>query len=201
VTLHTYQPPPAATSPQEARQLIGFVGETTRRIAEIETDLALDIAALNRAAEAEITPLKTALDNAQGKVEAWARRHPDQARLIGVGDRAVDALDAQTAALLMATGRPVTPRQAMILKALKAGAVLRRADKGKGRTFWLRWPRHVPADQQVIAARFLTTNHVHDLQMRFLDAFDVTTGAPLLGVSAFGDHKVEFRLKPDAVLP
>jgi hypothetical protein len=184
-----------AASLQEVQQLIGFLGEGPRELARIEAALADTISAATEAAEAQASPIKAALTEAQAKVQAWSQANPSALPPGAAGDvTAPEVYQAQLAAMLMASARPVTERQRSILALMKeAGAVLRR--QGKLKSYGLFEPGHS------IARKLLSTNHVFDLQGRFLDAYDAATGERLLAVSAFEDRHIEFRIKPDVVLP
>lgn len=193
--------PPAAASRQEFQELIGFLGDGGREVAQIEADLAATIAAAQAEADAKLKPLKAGLAEAQAKVEGWCSRSASALQAaVQAGVQGLEPYQARLAAML-ASARPVTARQRMVLKAMQAGAVLRR--RFGHRQFDVIWPKDSPGPglERPLAPHFMTSNHVFDLQTRFLDAFDPASGEALLTASAFDDRPLEFRLKPDVELP
>lgn len=192
--------PAPVASRREFQELIGFIGEGNRQVARIEHDLAEKIATAQAQAEAELNPLRAAMDEAQVKVQRWCSRDPGAVHLaVEAGVTGLEPYQAQLAAMLATSARPITPRQHDVLKALKAGAVLRRI-LGR-RQFNLVWPPGVTHEAGFYPALWMTTNHVFDLQARFLDAFDPATGEPLITAAAHERRPLEFRLKPDVELP
>lgn len=186
---------PAARSRQEVVELIGFIGQAGEELERIADDLERQVVQAKARADEASQPIKAAVAEAQEKVKAWFRVHPEQAAtILGAHAFAGDPMETQLAALVLASARPLTERQRMILEHLKAGYVLRRQHKHRSYSLLSPEPPH-------IAKAFVSSSHVFDLQVRFLDAFDPTTGERLLGVTAYGGRAVEFRIKPDVVIP
>lgn len=184
-----------ASSRQEVEELIKLVGQSNQEIGKISDELEAALNAARAAAEQKIRTLHAVIAEASAKLQAWFRVHPEAATMIEGAEHFLgDPMEAQLAAVVLAASRPLTQRQVEILKGLKQGQVLRRINKH--RSYALIWPG-TPA----IARRYVNTNHVFDLQARFLDAHDPHTGERLLGVSAFDNRAVEFRIKPGVVLP
>ena len=184
-----------ARSRQEVVELIGLVGRCAEQLDQIAQDTERTIASAKALADEKAALLKSAMAEAQEKVQAWFRVHPEAATSIPGAEKFLgDPMEAQLAAVMLSSARPLTQRQISILEGLKAGQVLRRIHKH--RSFGLIWPA-----APTIATKHVNTNHVFDLQHRFLDPYDPTTGERLLGVSAFDNRAVEFRIKPDVVVP
>ena len=186
---------PAARSRQEVVELVAFIGQAGARLDRIAAEMDRQIAMVKDNADAAAQPVKTAVAEAQAKVQAWFRVHPEQAGTIpGAETFAGDPMETQLAAVVLASGRPLTERQRTILEHLKAGYVLRRQHKHRSYSLIAPEPPH-------IAKMFVSSSHVFDLQVRFLDAFDLQTGERQLGVAAYHSRAVEFRIKPDVVIP
>ncbi len=186
---------PVARSRQEVVELVGFIGQAGEKLELIAAETDRQIAMAKANAEALAQPIKTAVAEAQAKVQAWFRVHPEAAGTIpGAETFAADPMETQLAAVVLASGRPLTERQRMILEHLKAGYVLRRQYKHRSYSLIAPEPPH-------IAKAIVSSSHVFDLQVRFLDAFDPQSGERLLGVTAYGGRAVEFRIKPDVVIP
>jgi hypothetical protein len=185
--------PPAKTR-QEVVELIGFLGASTRELESIETRTEQAIAEAKAKAEALAGPIRAAINEAQARVQAWFRVHPEQAHAVPGSDQFISPMDAQLAAVVLTTARPLTLRQVEILEGLKQGMVLRRLNRN--RSYSLIWP-----DRPAVGRKVVSTNHVFDLQHRFLDAHDVKTGERVLGGTAYDKRNLEFRIKPDVVLP
>lgn len=186
---------PAARSRQEVVELIGFIGQGGAELERIDDDLEREVIQAKAKADALAQPIKAAIAEAQEKVQAWFRVHPEQAATIpGAHAFAGDPMETQLAAVVLASARPLTERQRMILEHLKAGYVLRR--QHKRRSYSLLSP-----EPPYIAKAIVSSSQVFDLQVRFLDAFDPATGARLLGETAYGGRALEFRIKPDVVIP
>jgi hypothetical protein len=185
----------AARSRQEVVELVGFIGKAGDQLERIAAEMNRQIDMAKASADSMAQPIKAAVAEAQAKVQAWFRVHPEQAGTIpGAESFAADPMETQLAAVVLASGRPLTERQRMILEDLKAGHVLRRRHKHRSYSLIAPAPPH-------IAKTFVSSSHVFDLQVRFLDAFDPQTGERLLGVTAYGARAVEFRIKPDVVIP
>lgn len=186
---------PAARSRQEVVELVGFIGQAGEQLDRIAAEMDRQIDVAKASADAMAQPIKTAVAEAQAKVQAWFRVHPEQAGTIpGAETFAADPMETQLAAVVLASGRPLTERQRMILEHLKDGYVLRR--KYKHRSYSL-----ISPEPPNVSKTIVSSSHVFDLQVRFLDAFDPATGERLLGVTAYGGRAVEFRIKPDVVIP
>lgn len=185
---------PAAKTRQEVVELIGFLGASTRELESIETRMEAAIAQTKAQAVAQAAQIRAAIAEAQAKVQAWFRIHPEQAHAVPGGDQFIDPMDAQLTAVVLTTARPLTARQVEILEGLKQGMVLRRLNRN--RSYSLIWP-----DRPLVGRKVVNTNHVFDLQHRFLDAHDVKTGERVLGGTAYDARNLEFRIKPDVVLP
>lgn len=184
-----------ARSRQEVVDLIGLIGRSTAELERIAQRLDVAIANAKEAAEAVSAPIKAAMAEAQDKVQAWFRVHPEAASSIPGSERFLgDPMEAQLAAVMLSSARPLTQRQIMVLEALKGGHVLRRQHKKRSYSL-------IAPDHPSIARQYLNSNHVFDLQHRYLDAYEPKTGERLLGVSAYDARAVEFRLKPEVVVP
>ncbi|CAN5612181.1 hypothetical protein BH10PSE5_BH10PSE5_01500 [soil metagenome] len=184
-----------ARSRQEVVELIGLIGRSGDELERIAVALDLAIADAKAEAEAAAQPIKAAMAEAQEKVEAWFRVHPEAATSIPGAERFLgDPMEAQLAAVMLSSARPLTQRQITVLEALKDGHVLRRQHKHRSYSL-------IEPSRPSMAKKYLNSNHVFDLQHRFLDAYDPKSGDRLLGVSAFDPRAVEFRIKPDVVVP
>jgi hypothetical protein len=184
-----------ARSRQEVVDLIGLIGRSSAELERIAQRLDVAIANEKEAAEAVSQPIKAAMAEAQEKVQAWFRVHPEAAAGIPGSERFLgDPMEAQLAAVMLSSARPLTQRQIMVLEALKDGHVLRRQHKHRSYSL-------IAPDRPSMARQFLNSNHVFDLQHRYLDAHDPKTGERLLGVSAYDARAVEFRIKPEVVVP
>ncbi|WP_165184770.1 host-nuclease inhibitor Gam family protein [Caulobacter soli] len=199
MTLHTFQPAATPQTRQEVDDLVRMVGENTREVSRIETALEQFITAARETAEAKIQPIKAAIAEAQSKVEAFIRANPEALAAGPAGDLTMEAYQAQLVAVLMSSARPLTERQRKILTAMQGGAVLRR--QHKRRMYSLIWPDTVADYRRSPAPSWVNSDHVFNLQHRYFDAFSVATGEQILGVSAFDAREIEFRIKPDVVLP
>lgn len=199
MTLSTFQPAQMPQTRQEVDELIRSVGEGAKEVSRIETALAEFVTAARETAEAKIQPIKDAMAEAQAKVEAFIRSNPEALAAGPFGDLSPEAYQAQLVAVLMSSARPLTARQRSILTALQGGAVLRR--QHKRRMYSLIWPAEIPSYRRTPAPSWVNSDHVFNLQHRYLDAYSVATGEQVLGVPAFDARDLEFRLKPDAVLP
>ena len=184
-----------ARSRQEVVELISFIGQGSEQLKRIHHEEAQAIASATAAATAKARPIETAMAEAQFKVVTWFQGNPGAAATV-VGAEAFtgDPLDAHAVAVLLTSGRPLTDRQRKILAYLQDGYVLRRT--GKLRSYSL-----LPSEPPFLSKDLVSSAHVFDLQARFLDAFDLKTGARLLGVAAHHNQAVEFRIKPDVVIP
>lgn len=186
---------PPARSRQEVVELIGLIGESDRTLEALEQERERAIGEFNRRTDDKAQAIKATRAEAQAKVEAWFRVHPESAVSIPGADQFVASpMETQLAAAILASDRPLTARQRMVLEHLKGGYVLRRQHKHRSYSLIAPEPPH-------ISKAFLSSSQVFDLQVRFLDGFDPLTGDRLLAVSALGDRAVEFRLKPGVVLP
>lgn len=184
-----------ARSRQEVVDLIGLIGRSGAELERIAQALEAAIANEKDAAASAAEPIKTAMSEAQEKVQAWFRVHPEAASSIPGSERFLgDPMEAQLAAVMLSSARPLTQRQIMVLEALKGGHVLRRQHKKRSYSL-------IAPDHPTIARQYLNSNHVFDLQHRYLDAYEPKTGERLLGVSAYDPRAVEFRLKPEVVVP
>lgn len=184
----------AARSRQEVVELIALIGSGREELEQIHAAEEAAIAAAKEAAEAKALPIKSALCEAQAKVEAWFKVHPEAAGGIPGAEAFVSPMQTQLAAVVLASARPMTERQKMILEKLKAGYVLRR--KGKLRSYSL-----ISPEPPHLSTTIVSSSHVFDLQVRFLDAYDPSTGALMPLATAYGARAVEFRIKPDVVIP
>lgn len=184
-----------ARSRQEVVELIALIGRSVDELERIAhaADAAIDQA--SAVADAAAKPIKAAMAEAQVKVQAWFRVHPEAAAGIPGSERFLgDPMEAQLVAVMLSSARPLTQRQIMVLEALKGGHVLRRQHKKRSYSL-------IAPDHPTIARQYLNSNHVFDLQHRYLDAYEPKTGERLLGVSAYDPRAVEFRLKPEVVVP
>ena len=185
---------PPARSRQEVIELIGLIGQFGAELERLRADEEAAIDEARSQAEAKAELINSARTEAQAKVEAWFRVHPEEAAAVPGAEHFLgDPVEAQLAAALLASARPLSQRQISILEALREGQVLRRPRKL--RSYSLVWP-----DKPNEGSKLVSSNHVFDLQHRYLDAYDAFTGERLLGVSAFDDRKYVFRLKPGVVL-
>lgn len=184
----------AARSRQEVVELIALIGQGRQELEQIHAAEEAAITAAKSVAEAKAAPIKAAVADAQSKVEDWFKVHPEAAGGIPGAEAFVLSTQTQLAAVVLASGRPMTERQRTILERLKAGYVLRR--KGKLRSYSL-----ISPEPPHISTMFVSSSQVFDLQVRFLDGFDPITGALLPTATAYGARAVEFRIKPDVVIP
>ncbi len=192
--------PTPVASRREFQELVGFLGEGAREVTRIETDLSEAIASAQAKAEAALTPLRAAMAEAQARVQRYCVRDPGALhQAVEAGVEGLEPYQAQLAAMLATSARPVSARQREILRAMQIGAVLRRIN-GR-RQFDLIWSPTIPRESRFPAPWGMTSNHVFDLQARFLDAFDPATGEPLITAAAHERRPLEFRLKPDVELP
>lgn len=184
-----------ARSRQEVVELIALVSTFNGELGRLSEETDKTVRELQSAAERKAHALREAVTEATSKVQAWFRVHPEEAAQVeGAEAFLSDPVETQLAAVVLASARPLTERQKLILEGLKKGQVLRRIHKQ--RAYSLIWP-----GAPKIAQRSVNTNHVFDLQHRFLDPYDPATGERLWAVSAFDDRAVEFRLKPGVVVP
>lgn len=184
-----------ARSRQEVVELIGLIGRCSEELDRIAHAFDAAVAEAKAVAEAANQPVRMAMAEAQEKVQAWFRVHPEAASSIPGSERFLgDPMEAQLAAVMLSSARPLTQRQIMVLEALKGGHVLRRQHKKRSYSL-------IAPDHPTIARQYLNSNHVFDLQHRYLDAYEPKTGERLLGVSAYDPRAVEFRLKPEVVVP
>lgn len=185
---------PPARSRQEVVELIGLIGESDKALEQIDRERDQAIGEAKNLADIKAEPIKAARAEAQAKVEAYFRIHPESAVSIPGADQFVSSpMETQLAAAILASDRPLTARQRMVLEHLKDGCVLRRQYKRRSYSLISPEPPHV-------AKAMLSSSQVFDLQVRFLDGFDPQTGDRLLAASALTDRAVEFRLKPGVVL-
>lgn len=184
-----------ARSRQEVVELIALVGRLNAELGRVSEETDKTIQELQHAADKKARQIREAIAEATAKVQAWFRVHPEEADQVpGAEAFLSDPVETQLAAVVLASARPLTERQKLILEGLKKGQVLRRIHKH--RSYSLIWP-----GSPKIAQKSVNTNHVFDLQHRFLDAHDPETGERLYAVSAFDQRAVEFRLKPGVVVP
>lgn len=186
---------PPARSRQEVVELIGFLGTSAKELENMDARREAAIANAKASHDALAASIRAAVAEAQAKVQAWFKIHPEAAGTIEGSEQFIDPMEAQLTAVVLTTARPLTQRQVEILEGLKQGMVLRRLNR-RQRSYSLIWP-----DRPAVGRKVVSTNHVFDLQHRFMDAHDVKTGERMLGVSAYDNRDIEFRIKPDVVLP
>lgn len=93
----------------------------------------------------------------------------------------------------MSAAKPTALQREVLLRMKRDGLVLRR--QGEQRSYSLMWP-----DRKTYAGFHLASDQVSALMVRYLDAYD-DQGEKLPRASALGSRKLEFRIKPDVVLP